>query len=820
MIKLVKVDKYFNKHKRNKIHVINNTSLEFDNTGLVSLLGPSGSGKTTLLNVIGGLDKVGRGKIYINGKKITWRSQNYIDKVRNLNIGYIFQDYKLVEDESVYNNVALSLKLIGIKDKKEIRKRVLYVLDKVGMLRYKNRPCNMLSGGERQRVGIARAIVKNPNIIIADEPTGNLDSKNSVEIMNIIKAISKEKLVILVTHEKNLAKFYSSRIIEIEDGKIVNDYINNNEEDLDYEIVNNLYLKDYKYLYKINDSINMYTNTEDKINIDIVVSNNNIYIKSKDIHKIEVIDDESNIEMINDHYKNVSKKDIEIYNFNYKNIINEPKKIKYSSIFNPITFITNGFNKVLNYSLVKKLLLIGFFLSGIFIMYSVSTIKATLTIRDKDFVTINKNYITVVSKKNKVEDFIKIENDPDIEYVIPTNSELTANIRIDDFYQFYQDGNMINLSFTSSIADIKTVTLDEIIYGRTPYSNNEVFIDKIIIDKLKKEETSKMTGVINYEDYLNRTIVVDENPNNNLKIVGIVDTKSPSLYIDRSMFYNVLLHLKKNSSDESFGLTAIYEEEVASNKKYEIYKLNQNRYTLKEGREPVNDYEVIVDISNKNNMKLNKEINTKINDRKLVVVGYYDSKENLDIYFVNENTLKYYLITKKQNISIYPKEKEKVLNKLKNEYKLNARDSYIYSKEKLIKERKGTVKATIISSGIILIISLIEILLMTRSSFLSRIKEVGIYRAIGVKKKDIYIMFSGEIIAITLLCATPGIILCAYILSILKQISYISDMFIINGETIIFSLILVLLFNLLVGLIPVFVTIRKRPAEILARTDI
>ena len=243
MIKIEKIDKYFNKFKKNKIHVINNTSLEFESNGLVALLGPSGSGKTTLLNVIGGLDKVRKGNIFINGEKITKKFQGHVDRVRNLNIGYIFQDYKLIEDMSVYDNVALVLKMIGIKDKEEIDKRVAYVLEKTGMLRYKKRPCSMLSGGERQRVGIARAIVKNPSIIIADEPTGNLDSKNSVEIMNIIKAISKDKLVILVTHEVNLAKFYASRIIEIEDGKIINDYKNENEKDLDYEIGNTLYLK-------------------------------------------------------------------------------------------------------------------------------------------------------------------------------------------------------------------------------------------------------------------------------------------------------------------------------------------------------------------------------------------------------------------------------------------------------------------------------------------------------------------------------------------------------------------------------------------------
>lgn len=130
MIKIEKVNKYFNRHKKNQIHVIDNTTLTLGDTGLVALLGPSGSGKTTLLNVIGGLDKVAKGKIFINGQKITSKFSYKVDKIRNLNIGYIFQDYKLVENLSVYENVALSLKIIGIKDKKEIDKRVTYVLQK------------------------------------------------------------------------------------------------------------------------------------------------------------------------------------------------------------------------------------------------------------------------------------------------------------------------------------------------------------------------------------------------------------------------------------------------------------------------------------------------------------------------------------------------------------------------------------------------------------------------------------------------------------------------------------------------------------------
>src|SRR5574344_2961806 len=272
MLEIKNLNKYFNKGKKNELHVINNTSISLEDNGLISLLGPSGCGKTTLLNCIGGLDKTKNGSIYINNEKMSSKFAGKVDRIRNLNVGYIFQDYKLIDNLSVYDNVALVLTMIGIKDKLEIKKRVEYVLDKVGMLRYKKRPAGMLSGGERQRVGIARAIVKDPNIILADEPTGNLDSKNSLEIMKIIKAISKDRLVILVTHEQDLARFYASRIIEIKDGTIINDYANTEVSDLDYEIDNTFYLKDFKEKNHLNDSnldINIYSNSSKLLKLDI-----------------------------------------------------------------------------------------------------------------------------------------------------------------------------------------------------------------------------------------------------------------------------------------------------------------------------------------------------------------------------------------------------------------------------------------------------------------------------------------------------------------------------------------------------------------------
>lgn len=802
MITLKNVDKYYNRRKKSELHVIDNTSLTLEDTGLVALLGSSGSGKTTLLNAIGGLDKIKKGKIYIDDEKISSKFSYKVDKIRNLNIGYIFQDYKLIDDLSVYDNVAIVLKMIGIKDKEEIKKRVLYVLDKVGMLRYKKRPCNMLSGGERQRVGIARAIVKNPKIILADEPTGNLDSKNSLEIMKIIKAISKDKLVILVTHEQPLAKFYASRIIEIKDGKVVKDYENVDNNELDYEIDNSFYLKDFKYSKTVeneNLDLNIYSNEKEKVSIDIVVKNGNLYIKSNTKEKVEVVDENSSIEFINDNYKKIEKKDIDKYEFNFEKIIDNNKKKKYSSIFNPFSLILKSFKKVFNYSFLKKLLLLGYFAAGIFIMFSVASIGHVFNIKDEAFIKINKNYLVVNKKNNKVNDFLEYEKEKDINYILPGNSNIKFLFRVNDYYQT----SMNYSELSGSLSGMSMINKNDLILGKMPENDHEIVVDKLSINNmLSNFPNLKMSGIRSYQDLLNQKVSLKGT--NDFTIVGISDIKSPSIYVDNNMLIKILyLSLVQDSSDITLN-------------DYSIYK---NNIEIKKGREPINDYEIIVNIDNQYEMPLNKEIDEKVNNTKLKVVGYYTSKENYNFKFTNTNTTKYNLILNKDNFVISTKNKEETL-KVFRDKGLNIKDSYEYDKMKYKESLKDTYTNILIVSGIMLAISFIEMFLMMRSSFLSRIKEVGIYRAIGVKKRDIYRMFYGEIFALTTLSSLPGVIIMAYILFKISKISFCSNMFLINPITVVVSILSIYLFNLLVGLIPVYGVIRKTPAQILSRKDI
>ena len=208
-----------------------------------------------------------------------------------------------------------------------------------------------------------------------------------------------------------------------------------------------------------------------------------------------------------------------------------------------------------------------------------------------------------------------------------------------------------------------------------------------------------------------------------------------------------------------------------------------------------------------------------MNGKKLKVVGYYTNKDKYDLYLTNNNTVKYELINKSSDLIFYAKDTNLVLNEYR-EKGINIKDSYEYSKELYMKDRIESFKSSLILGIIILSISLLEIYLMIRSSFLSRIKEVGIYRAIGVKKRDIYKMFTGEIIAITTIASLLGIIFMSYILKELSTVNYISDRYVVNINTFVITVVFVYIFNLFVGLLPVYRTLRKSPARILSRSDI
>jgi ABC-type antimicrobial peptide transport system permease subunit len=316
-------------------------------------------------------------------------------------------------------------------------------------------------------------------------------------------------------------------------------------------------------------------------------------------------------------------------------------------------------------------------------------------------------------------------------------------------------------------------------------------------------------------------------------IVGITDKSSPCIYAPESMFIDMLA----NSAGEDYyegeydyeeeteavafsedGTAAVNPPKAADLLDFGLYA---NELVLTEDSvKPENDYDVLVDKDFSDSMKIGKEIKTKVNGHKLKICGYYTSDTVNGKFFVSGNTIKYREIRNHDYMTVKAAgNKEETVSAMQS-YGVKARDLYKYQKSKYRKSQLTTVRAFLLVGAIIIIISLVEAFLIMRASFLSRIKEVGILRAIGVKKSDIYKMFTGEIVAITIIASIPGWLAMNYIIYKAQNITYLSDMFVCTPQTVLVSLALIFGFNLLFGLMPVFHTLIKTPAAILARTDV
>lgn len=803
MIRLTGVNKYYNRKKNNEIHVINETSIELADKGLVTFLGHSGCGKTTLLNAIGGLDKVDSGEILIDGERMTTRSEGKKDELRNACVGYIFQNYNLIEDETVFNNVALVLRMMGIRDKAEIERRVMYILKRVGIDRYRNRPAKMLSGGERQRVGIARAIVKNPKIIIADEPTGNLDSRNTIEIMNIIKAISREKLVILVTHEREIAEFYASRIVEIVDGKIISDRENIHDEELDYRLENKIYLQDLPIQQELNGEgikVKYYSDREDLPEIKVVVRGGNLYVELPEgLHQ-----GSDAVELVDGHYQKISKDIYEEYEFDYDKQVDQSFTPKYTSIYTLPSMLANGYKKIFSYSLIKKILLAGFVLASMFSIYAVSNIAGITNITDDKFVQVNKNYLTIEGAKLTPEVFRKYEKMKDIDYALPGNSHVAFLFPLDDYYQ--SSGGAVNLE--GSLADRSMVNEDALIAGKAAKKEREIVIDRMTADSLFSEGTSGMIGVNSYGDLIGRKAELPRL--GEFTITGITEQNSPSIYVKGDLMLDILMNQPmQEEADDSAVNDPVSYALAAEDPDIEITG----------GSAPASVGEALISEDYRYEAAIGSKLDLRVNGKKLTVCGYYNDKRQRNDVFVSEETAKIAYLEKENSLTLSPSDKAAAYENLSSK-NVKVTDNYETDRQAYIDSITKQILATILVSGIILLISLIEMYLMLRSSFLSRVKEVGVLRAIGLKKKDIYKMFMGEIIALTTLTTLPGMAVMAYILNGISKIPMIGGQYLMNPVVFMVSLLLVFGFNMLAGLLPVANTMRKTPAEILSRNDV
>jgi ABC-type lipoprotein export system ATPase subunit/ABC-type antimicrobial peptide transport system permease subunit len=808
MISVNKLNKYFNKGKTNEIHVINDINLTLPDKGLVVLLGPSGSGKTTLLNVIGGLDKVQGGSIHFDNQVIEKYNSKTWDNIRNRKVGYVFQNYNLLTNLTVYDNISLTLNMIGIYDKEEIDKRIDYILDSMGMINYRKRRASQLSGGQQQRVAIARALAKNPQVIIADEPTGNLDSKNTEDIMNILKKISENKLVVLVTHEEHIASIYGDRIIRLRDGQIVSDDENKGSGRMDVKHETDIYLGDLRAVdsFVTNDStFSVYSdeNIDDKMDIRLIIKNKTVYVdvKSKEYKKMQLLERDSEINIIDGKFESLEESPTQTGDFDLDSIVSRHHQTgEKTSVISAGDSVRLAWNRIKNTKLIGKLFYLGFVGVAGLIALAVGLLSGIYTMTPDEFLDGSADLVEFNRDVRQYDDLITLaEGDANTNYLqIVGSGQIESSLPT--LFQMYDDSKSIYGDFVYS----EYMNVDKVIAGTTSTKINEVVLDSEIADSIIKNSDFNYAGITTYQDIFNIDYHITLHSDKGeayeypVKIVGIVESDSKVIYAHKDL---ILMAGTGMGIYEVFADDITKTDGVALANDNEMWMLETDTLLTPLGDNVYNFQKT--DVKAVATYTSTKEVPYILMSRESIERLYFDNtytQKNADIFFHTSNvedTLTYLKDKEIEAVSVY-------------EQQLT-----VYRQDRL----NGSV-GIIIFAAVVIGASAVSYFFILRSSLLSRIYEVSVYRSLGVTKGDIRKMFTIETIFITTLTSLIGYLVVTgllYRIQIMGEDFF--DIITITPLSIVAGIVIIYVTNIVFGLIPVSNLLRKTPAEIMSRYD-
>lgn len=753
---------------------LENVSLKFRKNEFVTILGPSGSGKTTLLNIIGGLDRYDFGDLVINNKSTKRFKDKNWDAYRNACVGFIFQNYNLISHISVYKNVEMALTLSGVKASKK-KKLVTQALKKVGLERHLNKKPSQLSGGQMQRVAIARALVNDPDIILADEPTGALDSKTSVKIMNLIKEISKDKLVIMVTHNDELAKKYSNRIIKLKDGRIISDsnpLNNRNERNSKFKIKKTK----MSFLSAINLSLNNIRTKKGRtfltafassigiIGIALILSISNGFNKQIDEYEKNTMSSFpitiSNLVSTLDEDDLKENKDAFSGNVSYPD---ENVLYPYSQEENSRVHENNITEDYVNY---------------------LNNIDDDLLSAISYYRMTNVNLITTDGENYKTASSSSISLSE-----LPT--DLSDDSYLEDNYDLLSGSYPDNYDEVVLIVDSKNrvdkTLLDALFIDS---SASEISFDKIVGKELK---------VVSNNDYYSRVtdyVYVNNVPSKQmydsckitLKIVGIVRGKE-----------NNALASIMDALSESFGSSSLskigYSSELIEriteeNKESEIVKAQQNASSVV--------FMGGLDFASAGITK----------DQALAMLGANSVPISINIYpnsFESKDKIIEYL---------------DAYNDGKSEDDMIIYTDYAEQISSLSSSIMDAITIVLIAfCSISLVVSSIMIGIITYISVLERTKEIGILRSLGARKKDITRVFNAETLIIGVMSGVVAIIITLLLLIPINKVLYnltdLENVGILNPIHAVILIIISVLLTLIGGFIPSKSAAKKDPVEAL-----
>ncbi|MBH1940436.1 ATP-binding cassette domain-containing protein [Mobilitalea sibirica] len=546
MIHVKHLQKTFNKKnsKMKEIKAINKTTISFGDSGLVCILGASGSGKTTLLNVISGMDDFDSGQIVIDDYQLDKYSPTKYELLRASHFGFIFQNYLLLEENTVEDNIKLALKPFEISEA-EMKERCSSVMDKLGILHLRSRLVSQLSGGQKQRVAIARVIVKGPKIIVADEPTGNLDEANTINVLNLLKELSKEHLILMVTHDQRAASCYADRIITIEKGNVISDIANESTNYSSYLEDSFICLENYEKQTLKGSGIDLsfYGTPEHEVQMRIVWTGSRYYIEllSADTQAV-LLSKDSELRLVEQMPKPEEEEAKELVNYPPLTVSQRTNIQKVKKLANKMFAGLSKRYFYLKLVFIVVTLIISVTACVFFTVYRAD--KTTFITEDSHYVTVTLEWgqpNAVVYMQEQASELLKVlrANEytivPDGRYpfIIPPRLYPQIELSFSGKY-FTQVRSYSNALKDYSIVPSELLEEEAILYGSSPNSAYDIVVDKWLADRIIEANDVVWGTYHSYDDLIGCNVAAQD-LDTPLVITGICDTGEPSVYMDRYM---------------------------------------------------------------------------------------------------------------------------------------------------------------------------------------------------------------------------------------------------------------------------------------------
>ena len=855
-----------------KVQALKGISIEFRKNEFVSILGQSGCGKTTLLNIIGGLDRYTSGDLIINGKSTKKFKDKDWDAYRNYSVGFVFQNYNLIPHQTVLSNVELALTISGVS-KNERKERAIKALEDVGLKEQMHKKPNQLSGGQMQRVAIARALVNNPDIILADEPTGALDTKTSVQVMEILKKISKDKLIVMVTHNPDLAEKYSTRIVRILDGEITDDSKPFTDEDREKEkdakakdgrtamkfftalrlSLNNLMTKKGRtlltsfagsigiigialilsisngvqnYINKVEeDTLSSYPVTIDESTVDISsmmeglmgeTDENSQEHEDGKIYSRDIMDDM--ISTLSSKVTNNNLAELKKYIENEDNQIKEnATSIKYNynldiNLYKEDT--SNGVVKV-NPSTVMNALGMGDMLEAreTSSMSSMFGSSMTTSMSNTDVWEEMLDNEELLHSQYDLVAGAWPENYNEVVLIVNENNEISDytlySLGLKDQKELEERWNKVQNGETVEEAESTSYTYEDLL---------NLSFKLVLNSDYYAKENGLWVDKSEDEEYMKQKL----NSSENIKVVGII---------------------KQNEQSVATGMSGGigYTKDL---KEYVINKTNEAEIVKEQKENPDINVFTGIKFPDTNNQSFDYTQLTDEQKARLATLSTEELAQVMETYSNNANAtyennlelLGAVDLDKPSSISIYPKDFEgkDAITKAIDEYNQKQRDEgkeenvinytdLIGIMMKSVSQIIDTISYVLIAFvAISLIVSSIMIGIITYISVLERTKEIGILRAIGASKKDISRVFNAETFIVGLIAGLLGIgitvLLNIPITKIIYAVTGVSVSVTLPAVGGIILVLISMILTIIAGLIPARMASKKDPVEAL-RTE-